>query len=182
MSEAAIHPANPGPVASTEHLARLYFEGDANVSEDRLQPEGISRQDLGNRGWSVQRRLYLTADIVQHLAATRGRAVSGFFSITCADVLAVLDPAGVPALNVDPHVTCELERSHAVILVKKRYKPSELSMLRDELLKTLSPRSRESPLLSQGCTSSVDWTAQPRWFSRLLAAVWAFLRSLLARE
>lgn len=128
-------PHAPGPVLCEEQLLRLQL-GQQYLAGNRLQPEGISRADLQERGFSVQRASYLTPDrfrVFKAEFAGRGKPYQGCFPMITANVRAILDEQGRQGFIVIDHVIDPMDKGHAHIFAANHYKPSSLKRLRQKL-------------------------------------------------
>ena len=128
-----------GPhIRDFEELSRVAFYPDHTHDDGSLKVEGISRQDLTNRGFSVFRRTYTTRNIIDNFIALQierhpDRHLEYVLSFLAGAVRAVNDSEDYQAFVIIDSANTEDLKGHALILCAESHNKSKVKELRHAL-------------------------------------------------
>lgn len=136
-------PFAPGCVSSEEILLRIIFSPDHIDINGNLKPEAIPSQDLKERGFSVQRKLFVSKkriyENIDHFVSRKeSRFCKGISPIKCEVVRSIEDNQLNKVFNVIDDALTENDHAHAKIMFKNSYGRSMIKSLRKKLLDEFS--------------------------------------------
>jgi hypothetical protein len=128
-----------GPhIRNFEKLCRIIYSPENVRSDNSFKPESISRKDLTERGFSIQRVKYTDRTRIDQLTTnyTRRkvrRAVEYLLLFLGEDVRRIKDGEGYQAFIIVDDAQTPEDKGHALILCAEKHKPSKVKELRQLL-------------------------------------------------
>ena len=139
---------SPGPVLDEEMLLRAVFTREHVDAAGQLLPAAIQRQDLVERGWSVQRRQHANYGyMLDHLAQKLTRKpeteqhLFGLARISVLDLRSETDQSGKRALVVVDAARSRRASAHAMVwLINTAMTRSEFLRVRQQIMDGIERR------------------------------------------
>lgn len=128
-----------GPhIRGFEELCRLVYFPEHLNPDGTFRPESISREDLTDKGFSVQRIAYTNRTKIDELidfytSKNSTRKFHTLFVFTAWNVRKIKDPSNFQAFIIIDDALISSDRGHALILCAERHKPSIIKELRWQL-------------------------------------------------
>ncbi|MCU7812245.1 MAG: hypothetical protein KZQ77_13565 [Candidatus Thiodiazotropha sp. (ex Notomyrtea botanica)] len=133
-----------GPhIRDFECLSRSCFFPDHANSDGTLRVEGISRKDLTERGFSIDRIKYTSNETVhdlikKYLTAGPTRSFKYILSFNAGQIRSILDKDSYQAFVLIDDAPIKKMEGHALVLCAEKQKPSHVKELREKLARTIN--------------------------------------------